>query len=141
MTDEAINSEPKLSTFPEEVDKNGLKIYGETSYENQIAALSHYLHNTNFEGTRQEVQERRNELMALIREYLEHKDRLQDLSDEDIAKAADSPLEFDLFREFYQVPFPAPKTYDHTFIDLRPLTATCCEISSDLIRPYSETPL
>ncbi|MBR1667450.1 MAG: DNA (cytosine-5-)-methyltransferase [Bacteroidaceae bacterium] len=56
--------------------------------------------------------------MALIREYLEHKDRLQDYTEEDIARAAESPLEFDLFREFYQVPFPSPKQYDHTFIDL-----------------------
>ena len=39
---EKINDEPKLSAFPEEVDENGLKIYGETSYENQIAALSYY---------------------------------------------------------------------------------------------------
>ncbi|MBR1469644.1 MAG: DNA (cytosine-5-)-methyltransferase [Prevotella sp.] len=56
--------------------------------------------------------------MALIREFLEHKNRLQDFSDEDIAHVADCPHEFDLFREFYQVPFPSPKTYEHTFIDL-----------------------
>ena len=66
MAIKKINNEPKLSAFPEEVDENGLKIYGETSYENQIAALSHYLHTTDFEGTQIEVQERRNELMALI---------------------------------------------------------------------------
>ena len=35
----------KLSDFPEEITEEGLKIYGETSYENQIAFLSHYLHN------------------------------------------------------------------------------------------------
>ena len=35
-----------LVDFPEEVDeKNHVKIYGETSYENQIAVLSHYIHN------------------------------------------------------------------------------------------------
>lgn len=121
MADTRVNDEPKLSAFPEEVDDNGLKIYGETSYENQIAALSHYLHTTDFtdlEGTHIEVQERRNELMALIREFLEHKDRLDDFSDEDIAKAADNPLEFDLFREFYQVPFPDPQQPAFTFIDL-----------------------
>lgn len=108
----------KLSDFPEEITKDGIKIYGETSYENQMATLSHYLHNTEFEGTQIEVQERRNEMMALIREYLEHKNRLQDYSDEDIAHAAECPIESDLFREFYQVPFPSPKTYEHTFIDL-----------------------
>lgn len=33
----------KLVDFPEEIDEqNGIKIYGETSWENQIAVLSHY---------------------------------------------------------------------------------------------------
>lgn len=118
MTDVNIKDEPKLSAFPEEVGEGGLKIYGETSYENQIAALSHYLHTTTFEGTQIEVQERRNEIMALIREFLEHKDRLDDFTDEEILKAADNPLEFDMFREFFQVPFPDPKKPKFTFIDL-----------------------
>ena len=34
----------KLTTFPEEVDEEcGLKVYGELSYETQMAVLSHYL--------------------------------------------------------------------------------------------------
>ena len=33
-----------ISELPEEVTKDGLKIYGSTSYETQIAILSHYLH-------------------------------------------------------------------------------------------------
>ena len=118
MAIKKINDEPKLSAFPEEVDENGLKIYGETSYEDQIAALSHYLHTTDFEGTQIEVQERRNELMALIREFLEYKDRLDDFTDEEIAYAADNPLEFDMFREFFKVPFPDPQQPNFTFIDL-----------------------
>ena len=108
----------KLEAVPEEITEEGIRIYGETSYENQIATLSHYLHTTDFEGSHIEVQERRNEMMALIREYLEHKDRLQDYSNEEIARVAENPLEFDLFHEFFQVPFPSPKTYDYTFIDL-----------------------
>ncbi len=107
-----------IQNFPEETTDDGLKIYGETSYENQMAVLSHYLHTTDFKGSHIDVQERRNELMALIREYLEHKNQLQNFTDEDIAHAAESPLEFDFFREFYQVPFPSPKNYDYTFIDL-----------------------
>ena len=118
MAIKKINDEPKLSAFPEEVDENGLKIYGETSYENQIAALSHYLHTTDFEGTQIEIQERRNELMALIREFLEYKDQLDHYTDEEICMAADNPLEFDMFREFFQVPFPDPKEPKFTFIDL-----------------------
>lgn len=118
MAEVNIKEDLKLSAFPEEVGEDGLKIYGETSYENQIAALSHYLHNTEFEGTQIEIQERRNELMALIREFLEYKDRLDDFTDEEIIKAADNPLEFDMFREFFQVPFPDPKKPKFTFIDL-----------------------
>lgn len=107
-----------IQNFPEETTDDGLKIYGETSYENQMAVLSHYLHTTDFKGNHIDVQEQRNEIMALIREYLEHKNLLQNFTDEEITCAAENPLEFDLFREFYQVPFPSPKTYDHTFIDL-----------------------
>lgn len=118
MTEKKISDNLKLEAFPEDVTEDGIKIYGETSYENQIATLSHYLHNTDFEGTQVEVQEKRNEMMALIREFLEHKEQLQNYTDEDIARAAECPLEFDLFREFYKVPFPSPKTYNHTFIDL-----------------------
>ena len=118
MIDVKIYEEPKLSAFPEEVEENGIKIYGDTSYENQIAALSHYLHTTDFEGTQIEVQERRNELMALIREFLIYKDRLDDFTDEEIAYAADNPWEFDMFREFFQVPFPDPQQPNFTFIDL-----------------------
>jgi len=33
-----------LSNFPEEIDtKDGIRFYGETSYENQMAVLSQYL--------------------------------------------------------------------------------------------------
>lgn len=35
----------KLTDFPEEITSEGIKIYGETSYENQMAVLSHFLHN------------------------------------------------------------------------------------------------
>ena len=120
MATKNIKQQPQLSlsSFPEEITEDGTRIYGETSYENQIATLSHYLHNTDFEGSYQEVQERRNEMIALIRDFLEHKNRLQDYSDEDIAYAAECPLDFDLFRDFFEVPFPSPNTYEHTFIDL-----------------------
>lgn len=37
-------AEIKLSELPEEVTADGLKMYGPTSYETQIAVLSHYLH-------------------------------------------------------------------------------------------------
>ena len=38
----------KFEAFPEEITEDGTRIYGETSYENHIATLSHYLHNADF---------------------------------------------------------------------------------------------
>ena len=35
----------KLTEFPEEVTVDGIKIYGEASYGNQMAELSHFFHN------------------------------------------------------------------------------------------------
>ena len=34
----------KLSQLPETTTDDGIKVYGTTSYETQIAILSHYLH-------------------------------------------------------------------------------------------------
>ena len=39
------NIEHSIVAFPEEITEDGVKIYGETSYENQMAVLSQYLHN------------------------------------------------------------------------------------------------
>lgn len=50
----------KLADFPEEVnEQNGMsvKTYGETSYENQMAVLSQFLHNGSFEGNDIEARE------------------------------------------------------------------------------------
>ena len=45
MVKDTIKDKMTLQAFPEEITKEGLRIYGETSYENQMAVLSHYLHN------------------------------------------------------------------------------------------------
>ena len=39
--------ELNLAAFPEEVTEDGIKIYGETSLDNQMAVLSHFLHDNN----------------------------------------------------------------------------------------------
>ena len=45
----------KLSAFPEEVDEaSGTKVYGEMSYETQMAVLSHHLHTKRKKMTREE---------------------------------------------------------------------------------------
>lgn len=109
----------KLSDFPEEVTKDGLKIFGETSYENHLAVLSHYLHNNHAEYSLNE----KNNIVSCLREFLSHKQFKgmideEELSDENIWNVAESPLQYGLFDDFFKVPFPAPENPKFTFIDL-----------------------
>lgn len=114
----------KLSELPETTTNDGVKVYGTTSYETQIAILSHYLHT--FDGRRDmEARVNRDEILTAIRDYIEYKrvhdkknPMWQDVDDEEVTMAAESPLENDLFRDFFDVPFPAPKHPRFTFIDL-----------------------
>ena len=117
MLKEKIDS-LKLQNFPEDILEEGVKIYGETSYENQMAVLSHYLHNN-----REEVDdEKKEEIILAVREFLSRKKFRQDmdeeLSDEQIWMAAESPLQYNLFDDFFKIPFPAPENPRFTFIDL-----------------------
>lgn len=104
----------KLSELPEEVANDGLKIYGPTSYETQVAILSHYLHT--LDGKHDIASgEKRYEILEAIRDYIEYKHKQdkknpswEDVSDEAVLMAAESPLENDLFADFFNVPFPAP---------------------------------
>ena len=72
----------KLQAFPEEITKDGLKIYGETSFENQMAVLSHYLHNTEVKMTK----EQKEQIISSVRDFLSRKqfrqEMAEDLSDE-----------------------------------------------------------
>ena len=109
----------KLQDFPEEITNDGIKIYGETSYENQMALLSHYLHNTGADGGID-----RKEIIEAVREFLRRKQSRsksgseEDMTDDDVWKVAESPMESDLFSDFFNVPFPAPENPRFTFIDL-----------------------
>lgn len=114
----------KLSEIPEEVTEDGLKIYGPASYETQVAVLSHYLHT--LEGKHDIASgEKRYEILEAIRDFIEYKHQQdkknpmwENVSDEVVTMAAESPLECDLFSDFFKVPFPAPKNPKFTFIDL-----------------------
>jgi len=114
-----VNKKIKLVNFPEEVTTEGVRIYGETSYENQMALLSHFLHNQQKEMDLSQ----REEVILAIREFLSRKESRQmldddELSDEQIWMAAESPLLYNLFSDFFKVPFPAPEHPRFTFIDL-----------------------
>ena len=108
----------KLTTFPEEVDKDGLKWYGELSYETQMAVLSHYLHADKKEVSNEEKEE----IVDAVREFLVRKKYQQkdgmEMTDEDVWRAAEDPLQYNLFDDFFKVPFPKPEHPKFTFIDL-----------------------
>ena len=109
-----------MVNFPEEIDeKHHIKIYGETSYENQIAVLSHYLHNSGEKLSKSQ----KNEIISAIREFLERKQarqklNIEEMTDDEIWEAAESPTQYNLFDEFFNVPFPNPQEPRFTFIDL-----------------------
>lgn len=109
-----------LVDFPEEVDeKDGVRVYGETSYENQMAVLSHFLHNQRDEIDKEEQAE----IIAAVREFLSRKEARQpididELTDEQVWMVAEAPAQYGLFSDFFDVPFPAPKNPKFTFIDL-----------------------
>ncbi len=106
----------KLSAFPEEVDEeSGLKVYGELSYETQMAVLSQFLHNRNENVNRDEI-------VDAVRGFLTRKKArqggLEVDSDAEIWHVAEDPLQYDLFSDFFKVPFPEPEHPKFTFIDL-----------------------
>ena len=114
----------KLSELPEEVTEDGLKIYGPTSYETQVAILSHYLHT--LKGKHDIASgEKRYEILGAIHDYIEYKkqkDKTRDwekIDEEEVVTmvAEESPLQYDLFADFFNVPFHAPENPKFTFID------------------------
>ena len=107
----------KLANFPEEVDEqNGIKVYGTTSWENQLAVLSHYLHNNGCIGNEKNKQE----IIYAIREFLERKksNKNEEITDEYVTKVAEDPTAYNLFSDFFKVPFPPPQSGKRTLIDL-----------------------
>ena len=112
----------KLTNFPEDeaqVFGYNVKLYGETSYENHMAVLSHWLHNHRKDISRAE----RAEIAESIRDFLSRKEMRQQIdicnwSDEQLLMAAEDPAQYSLFSEFFDVPFPAPENPKFTFIDL-----------------------
>ena len=120
MTAKTTKQDMTLKSFPEEITEDGVRIYGETSYENQMAVLSHYLHNV---GDK-ESSERKEEIISAIRSFLEHKHARGEkpyndvLTDDEVWAVAEQPAQYGLFDDFFKVPFPAPKDPKFTFIDL-----------------------
>lgn len=117
MAKKSLDTQLNLSNFPEEIDTdNGIKVYGETSYENQMAVLSQYFHRGNLDISREEI-------IATILGFLEHKKELNpdieiEQTFEFASMVADNPLQYNIFKDFFDVPFPNPQNGEHTLIDL-----------------------
>ena len=111
-----------ITGFPEdvqEVNGMGVKVYGEISYENQMAVLSHFLHNHGKKLTQKDQAE----IIEAVREFLLRKEMRQkvevsDWTDADMLRAAEDPAQYGLFDDFFNVPFPPPDNPKFTFIDL-----------------------
>lgn len=109
-----------ITNFPEEVDElNCIKIYGETSYENHLAVLSQFLHNNrNYYSLTKEQKE---DIISAILDFLKHKKKTNpdiNATEENAIIAAENPVQYNLFSDFYNVPFPNPINGTHTLVDL-----------------------
>ncbi|MDE7396962.1 MAG: DNA (cytosine-5-)-methyltransferase, partial [Muribaculum sp.] len=111
----------RLVDFPEKIDNvSGIKIYGEASLETQMAIMSHYLHNEELLSN----PEARKKLYNAIMDYLDSKKDNSGLaselsvSDLQVDRVSETLVQYGLFDDFFKVPYPNPKEYKFTFIDL-----------------------
>lgn len=111
------NIKLNIDKYPENITVDGLRVYGETSYNNSLAVLTHYIHHPRPDGhplSRDEI----NEISILVRDWIEQKQPQNTIEEDIIAKAVAEPMQSDLFSDFYNVPFPTPQNPKFTFIDL-----------------------
>lgn len=78
--------------------------------EHRLAVVSHYLHNKGFSSEKTFE----NEALGYIANTNENEGTAQD----DISIAADAPVQYSLFKEFFSIPFPECEMPKFTFIDL-----------------------
>lgn len=115
-----VNNEglPSIVDFPSESDNScNVRFYDNTSLENHIAVLSHYLHSPCALS-----HERRLELLNYILTFIRNKPekdmQLSDFTEESLTNLLKEPARYSLFSDFFDVPFPNPNKSEFTFIDL-----------------------
>lgn len=108
--------EISLTNFPErisvaktDIGKIQVKIFGLKSLNNQLAVITHYLHNRQFV----------NKIQAkLAKQYLcDYLTTIKSPANMDMLLASE-PQQLTFFSELFKVPFPPPNNYLFTFIDL-----------------------
>lgn len=107
-----------VANFPSGIDTdNNVRIYDNASVDNQMAVISHYLHNHNNDIS----QDERLQIAQLLLQYIESKPELKAYDiyqDNDISTLLNEPEQLSLFSDFFHVPFPNPRQARYTFIDL-----------------------
>ena len=112
-----IHKKISLKEFPEKVfigdiagKKMKIRFYGTESIEDQLAVITHYFHN---KETPAEESFKKDAIIS-IREIVEYKFPDADLS----SFAAENALQYGLFQDIFDVPYPSPKSPEFTFVDL-----------------------
>ena len=109
----------KAQSLGEKDNIQGTHFPDEDTYENRMAVLSHYLHHHRKDLNREEQAE----IISVLRDFLSQKEMRQqidadDWSDDKVWQVAEDPAQYNLFSQFFNVPFPAPENPKFTFIDL-----------------------
>ena len=108
---------PSIMDFPEEITPDGVRLYGATSMDNCLAALTHYLHGLS--ADKHATHEQLEKFRIIVDDWLAFKGKnAPDIDDDMMEKVVSEPLSCGLFDDFFKVPFPAPKCPKFTFIDL-----------------------
>ena len=86
-----------------------------TDWNHVLAILTHCLHKEHTDK-----KESREETTQAIHNFLKQKrnNKYKDIAEEDVTEMAENPLEYNLFDDFFKIPFPCPEKPRFSFIDL-----------------------
>lgn len=120
MKDSYINK-TSLFDFPSETDEEfNARLYDQSSLENHMAVLSHYLHNREIELNEEEKLQLLSALLDFLRNKPDNNIGFTDGKEsyDELLDLVSEPMALDLFSDFFKVPFPNPVKAKFTFIDL-----------------------
>ncbi len=118
-----LEKQLKISAFPEYIRRekvNGVdfkvSMYGDKSYADQMAVITQFLHNTgNINGDARK-REANMEAINYIKDFIWY--AIPEMNEKEATMVAENPLQYELFQDFMDIPFPDPKRPRFTFIDL-----------------------
>lgn len=111
------NNKVSIEQFPEKVfigdivgKKMRARFYGPESLDNQLAVITHFLHNKNTPAE----ENYKEEAVYNIKQIVKYRCPDVDLS----SLVAENTLQYVLFQDVFDIPYPAPQKPKFTFIDL-----------------------